>query len=315
MKRILLISALTLTTGALFAQAQIGNSDMENWEAVSSGDEPVNWNSFMTASGGFAGFADVQIEESTDVRPGSAGSSSARIWARDAGFGVTANGNMTVGQINMGAITANDPANHNYTVTGDADFSEAITDTPDSIVFWAKFNAAGGAEEARMKATLHDDYNYMDPEDAASSAEVVATAVTNFTPTSGWVRMAVAFDYSGPASVNEYILVTFTTNAVPGGGDPNDELFIDDVELVYNTNGLSQADEFAMNVFMNNEANELNFKSNDELNGNYEVYNLSGTLVMSGDLSSKVPFESPAGVYIVNVTVEDATKQFKVYNN
>ena len=315
MNKILLFTALTLTSGALFAQTQIGNGDMENWEAVTSGDEPVNWNSFITASGTWNTFAAEQIEESTDVRPGSGGASSARIWARDAGFSVTANGNMTLGQINMGAITANDPANHNYTVTGDGDFSEAFTDTPDSIVFWVKFNATGASEEARMKATLHDDYNYKDPEDASSTAEVVATAEVNFLPTSGWVRMALAFDYSGAASVNEYILVTFTTNAVPGGGDPNDELFVDDVELIYNTNGLTQADGFALNVFMNNEASELNFKSNDDLNGNYEVYNLSGKLVLAGDLTTSIPFDAPAGVYIVNVMVGEASKQFKVYNN
>ncbi|MFK7922371.1 MAG: T9SS type A sorting domain-containing protein, partial [Bacteroidia bacterium] len=80
--------------------------DMENWEAVSSGDEPVNWNSFMTASGGFSGFADVQIEESTDVRPGTAGTSSARIWSRDFGEGFRVFPNPTDGKfsIDLGAI-------------------------------------------------------------------------------------------------------------------------------------------------------------------------------------------------------------------
>ncbi|NRA12538.1 MAG: hypothetical protein HRT57_11345 [Crocinitomicaceae bacterium] len=315
MKKILLFTALTLTSGTLFAQFQIGNADMENWEVVSSGDEPVNWNSFMTASGTFNGFADIQIEESTDVRPGTTGFSSARIWARDAGFGITANGNMTVGKINMGAITANDPANHNFTVTGDADFSEAMTNMPDSIVFWAKFNASGGSEEARMKATVHDDYDYIDPEDANSTAEVVGTAVVNFTSTSGWVRMAIPFDYSGAATNIEYILVTFTTNAVPGGGDPNDELFIDDVELIYDVSSVEENNAFAMNVFMNNETSELSFKSGELLDGNYEVYYLAGSVIMSGDLDPNVPFSAPAGMYIVNVTVGNVSKQFKVYNN
>lgn len=234
MKKILLFSLTVMLAANVSAQGQIGNADMENWEAVSTGDEPVNWNSFMTASGGFSGFADVQIEESTDVRPGTAGTSSARIWSRDFGFGVIAIGNMTVGQINMGALTANDPANYNISLTADANFSESFTGTPDSIVFWVKYNAANNSSEARIKATLHDTYDYKDPEDAASSTHVVGSAVLNYLPTSGWVRKSVAFDYTGPGSVNTFILLTFTSNALAGGGDADDEIFIDDVELIYN---------------------------------------------------------------------------------
>lgn len=239
MKKILLFSlATTVMAGGAWSQTQIGNSDMENWETVSGSDqEPVNWNSFLTAQGQFNNFAANQIAQDPDVRPGSTGTSSARIWARDAGFGITANGNMTLGRINMGAISANDPNNYNISLTADPDFSETNSDMPDSIVFWAKFNANNGSEEARMKATLHTNNDYRDPEDATSSTWVVATAVHNFAPTNGWVRFSIPFDYSGPASGNTHILVTFTTNKTPGGGDPNDEVFVDDVELIYNPSG------------------------------------------------------------------------------
>ena len=44
MKRILLITALTLTSGALFAQQQIGNGDMENW---SKDDKPENRKNYI----------------------------------------------------------------------------------------------------------------------------------------------------------------------------------------------------------------------------------------------------------------------------
>lgn len=215
------------------AQTQIGNSDMEMWESVSSDFEPVNWNSFLSAQGSLTGFAANQIEESSDIRPGSTGTKSARIWTRDAGFNVKANGNVTLGRINMGSITPSSSDNHNVSLTADPLFSEALTDTPDSIVFWVKYNAADGTSEARMKATLHDDYDYTDPETGTSADHVVATAVLNYSPTA-WTRVAVAFDYSGPATTNTYILVTFASNAIPGGGDVDDEVYIDDIELIYN---------------------------------------------------------------------------------
>lgn len=316
MKQLLLSASVAVFSFCGFAQTQIGNSDFEQWEAVSSGEEPVNWNSFMTASGGFNSFADVQIDQSTNVRPGSSGTTSARIWSRNAGFGVVANGNMTLGQVNMGAISASDPANHNITRTGDVDFSEAFTDMPDSIVFWVNYlpiDSLGGTEEARMKATLHDDYDYRDPEDGASSAEVVATAEMNFTYTSGWVRMAVPFDYSGPSSNVAYILVTFATNAVPGGGDVDDQVWVDDVELIYNNNGLTEGDEFPVNVFMNNETSELNFQVDGE-QAQFEVIDMTGSVVLSGETAQKVAFDAPTGIYMVNVLVGNESKRFKVYH-
>ncbi len=320
MKHLLLLPSLAMLSFCGFSQTQIGNSDFENWEAAPSGEEPVNWNSFMNASGGFSGFADVQIEQSSNVRPGSTGNTSARIWSRDAGFSVTANGNMTLGQVNMGAISASDPSNHNITRTGDADFSEAFTDMPDSIVFWVNYlpiDSLGGTEEARMKATLHDDYDYRDPEDGASSNEVVATAEMNYSYTSGWVRMAAAFDYSGPASNVAYILVTFTTNAVPGGGEPDDQVWIDDVELIYNGGsgaGLNETSAFPINVFMNNENNELNFAASGNELGQFEVVDMTGAIVLSGETTPTVAFDAPTGLYMVNVLVGNETKRFKVYH-
>lgn len=233
MKRILLFTITAVLASNVSAQGQIDNSDMEMWETVASDSEPVNWNSFLSAQGTWTSAAANQIEESSDVRPGSAGTKSARIWTRNAGFGVKANGNMTLGRINMGSITASSPDNHNISLTADSDFSQELTDMPDSIVFWVKYNAASGSSEARMKASLHDSYDYKDPEDAASTMHLVGSAVLNYSPTA-WVRMAVAFDYSGPATGNTHILVTFASNSIPGGGDVDDEVWVDDVQLIYN---------------------------------------------------------------------------------
>src|SRR5690554_4511843 len=169
MKKSILIIAAGLMASISIAQQQIQNGGFENWENVPGGSEPVNWNSFLTAGGLFSNLADNQIEESTDVRPGSTGSKSIKIWSRTPFPLLVANGNLTLGKINMGSASASDDSNHNRSITADSDFSQELTDSPDSLVFWVKFIPNGHSGNARVKATIHDNYDYRDPEDAASS--------------------------------------------------------------------------------------------------------------------------------------------------
>jgi len=233
MKRILLIGLISSCASLSYSQTQVGNSGFETWENVASDQEPTNWNSFLTGGGTYAWAAANQIASSTTVRPGSSGTKSCRIWSR-AVFGIIANGNVTLGKINMGSTTPTAASNYNATVRADANFSEPLTDRPDSIVFWAKFTPNGHTQNARMKATLHNNNDYRDPEDAASANYIVATAVVNYPSTAGaWKRFSVPFNYSGPASINTHILITFTTNQTPGGGAADDEVLVDDMELVY----------------------------------------------------------------------------------
>src|SRR5690554_3469797 len=98
MKKSILIIAAGLMASISIDQQQIQNGGFENWENVPGGSEPVNWNSFLTAGGFFSNLADNQIEESTDVRPGSTGSKSIKIWSRTPLPGLVANGNLTLGR-------------------------------------------------------------------------------------------------------------------------------------------------------------------------------------------------------------------------
>jgi hypothetical protein len=234
MKRFLLFISAVSTSAILFAQTQIGNSGFENWETVSDElHEPINWNSFMTASGTWNSFANEQMDWSTDIRPGSTGTKSVNIWSVDAAFGIIANGNMTLGQINMGSTIPNNSSNYNYTKTSDAAFSEALTDAPDSIVFWVKYVPVNGASLARASIVLHTNMNFKDPNDVGSG-NTVATAILNYAATGGaWVRKSIPFTYVS-ASAHTHIIATFATNSTPGGGDANDQVWIDDVELIYN---------------------------------------------------------------------------------
>lgn len=235
-KTLLLITALAGTISG-FAQTQIGNGSMELWDnPTNSSAEPVNWNSFKTASGGLATFASQAVWRSTNVRPGAIGTYCAQIKCVSV-LGVAANGNMTLGQVNMGNASATSASNYNKSVTNDVNFSEALTDTPDSIVFWVKFTPVNNSHEARMSVALHDTYNYIDGYnvDAGSAPHKVAEAQLNYGSTNGvWVRKSVPFVYTGPASANTFILATFSTNKTPGVGTAGDEVLLDDVQLIYN---------------------------------------------------------------------------------
>jgi plastocyanin len=243
-----------------FAQQQVDNSDFENWDNLgSNNEEPTNWSSFMTANctlGGFiCGIAQTQhVERSTDMH---GGTYSARIWSSST-FGVVANGNLTVGRVNMGSTTATDPSNFNYTDIADGNFNQILTNKPDSIVAWVKFNSITSTSQARISASIHDSYNYHDPQDAASGTHLVAHAELNYGTTNGqWQRVSIPFNYTGPSTSAQYILITFTTNKTPGGGDANDEVFIDDLSLIYNTPKVSIAPVAVQNLIVNQTGSTL----------------------------------------------------------
>lgn len=217
------------------AQTQLNNGGFENWNDVGSNTErPVEWSGIKSGQGTWVGLAPKSIERSTDTRGNAGNQYSAKVYSNSAA-GVIANGNLTTGRVNAGSTTPSNPSNYNITLTGNPAFSETLNAWPDSLVFWAKYNNNNAASKARVRAVIHDNYNYRDPSDAAAVPHAVGNATLNFLRTNGaWVRFAVPFDYTGPATSPDYILVTFTSNETPGGGSASDVVWVDDVTLIYN---------------------------------------------------------------------------------
>lgn len=234
---IYLILSFIILSNLSFAQTQIVNLGFENWDNAGTADqEPVGWSSFKNAGGSYSGFVDNQkIERTTDTRPGSTGSYSTRIWSTSV-LGIVANGTMTTGQIQAGATSASDPANHNKTIRSNSAFNQPFTGRPDSLVVWVKSNLSNSSHEARIAATIHDNYDYRDPEasDANAPAHVVGKATKNFNTGGNWQRISIPFDYNHPATSAQYILITVTTSKTPGVGTANDEVFVDDLQFIYN---------------------------------------------------------------------------------
>ena len=215
-----------------------------NW----SGNEPQGWHSFVSATGDYASFVTSnteQFSQQTDVRPGTTGSYSARIQSKST-LGVKANGNCTNGRINAGSMSATD-ASGNYAFSDlGSSYNTPFVGCPDSLVFWAKYIPGGGSvtdasNKARAHATLLTNARYQDPEVSDYSSVKIAEATANYSATSdkGWQRISVPFEYTNvDPSTMAYMLITFTTNQTPGGGNSTkkspDNVYLDDAEMIYN---------------------------------------------------------------------------------
>ena len=211
---------------------QLPNSDFENW---ASDKEPGNgWNSFASAGGTFATFA--SMSPSPEKAEGYDSKTAVKLTSKNLWI-ANANGNLTTGRINMGSMTPAEAANYNFTDRTDAAHSVLFAGTPDSVICYAKF-ISGGSENGRGQFIIHDDYRYCDPEtsnEEGYESHKVALAAIMIPDTAEWTRFAAPFEYTGlETPAKQYMLASFTTNPVPGGS-ANDTLYIDGVELIYNS--------------------------------------------------------------------------------
>lgn len=285
MKRILItisslfiFSFLNLNLSAQYGP-QFNNRGFEQWTDRVS--EPVRWHSGGTATGSFSGFVSSQIESSTQIRPGSSGSKSVRIFPTSV-LGITANGNLTNGRMNAGSMSATGSGNYNYTQRSNNTYNTSISQLPDSLSVWVCFRSSSTTDKAQVKAVVHGDadYKFIANGTEEPTDKHVATAVSSFTRTSAasgaytWRRMSIPFNNNGPCTDVRYILFTATTNENPGSGSTSDDLFVDDVLLIYKPT-----------LRMGN-LNQLHYTPNEYLNVNFT---LTGT--MSPDNLNTAPNE------------------------
>ena len=89
---------------------------------------------------------------------------------------------------------------------------------------------------ATVSAAITDGTYYQDPQGTTQYKNVLATAKNAKIASNGaqWQRIVVPFDYIGAGVDGKGLLVTVSTNAAPGKGSV-DTLYVDDVELIYNT--------------------------------------------------------------------------------
>ena len=293
-----IFSFLSLNLSAQYGP-QLDNRGFEQWTTRNENavSEPVHWHSGGTATGTWSGFLSSQIEQSSQTRPGTTGSKSVRVFP-DSVLGITANGTLTNGRINAGSMSATGSGNYNYTQRSESAFNTPINRLPDSLSVWVCFRSQSTTDKAQVKAVVHGNADYKiianGTEEPANMH--VATAVSSFTRTSTangaytWHRLSIPFSNNGPSTDIHYILLAATTNEIPGTGSTNDDLFVDDVLLIYNPAlRLEQlaSNEYAINSTINIHFTLTGTMSPENLNAsaNQVIAQLSDA---SGDFSNPI---------------------------
>lgn len=213
--------------------------------------EATSWHSFATATGSLASTANQVANhpftyKSSVTRPGSNGESSLLITSASA-MGVTANGTITTGRMNAGAMEAKDTKNHaflditNNDKDGNGDpFYTLINGRPDSIAVWVKFKQGSVQKEypyATISAAVTNGSYYQDPQEEKKEYKNVLATAKNAKIESNdfaWQRISVPFEYINDTVKEKAILVTISTNAQPGKGTDKDSIYVDDAQLIYN---------------------------------------------------------------------------------
>ena len=207
-------------------KAQVYHLPNGNFESWSNGI-PTGWNTFNSATGTYASFASSNHHSQ---ETGHSGNYCVKIYSTSI-LGVVANGNMTTGRINAGAMSAASSSNYNFSDRSNS-YAQVFNGTPDSMYVWTKMTAASSSTQATVRAYIHGNTNFIDPNDCNTPSLYKGKAAVIFTPHSTWTQQKTAFIYDGSSSVN-YILITMTTNITPGSGAANDAVYVDDLEFIY----------------------------------------------------------------------------------
>ena len=226
--------AITISAQVIY---QLPNPGFEQWDGGYD-SEPTHWNTFESSDGSYASMASSNHHyRRSGHRPGGSGNYYLTIYTKSI-LGIKANGNMTTGRIHAGSTSASSSENYNYTQRNNSNHCQPFTATPDSMYVWVSFYAGSNNSIAQIEAIIHGDNDFKAPNDLNNDALYKGRAVAQTTRTTSsdsemsWKQIKVPFVYNGSSSAN-YILINMTTNNVPGGGDKNDSLSIDDIEFIY----------------------------------------------------------------------------------
>ena len=250
-------------TEVLYNLAYDDDWNVTGWSAdtLKSASVPNAWHSFMDASGysydtngnyynnpAIIYLASAMVDPHTYIsdekRPGSAGSHSAKLIARNA-FIAIANGTMTTGRMNTGSTNAADVANHAWldmdstgTDTNGDPFYTVMNGRPDSLTVWVKYGQATPNADhpyATVSAVITDGTYYQEPDtNVYNNVYAIARNNTIESTNGEWKRLAIPFDVKDNSVKGKAILVTVSTNADAGQGSDGDSILVDDINLVYN---------------------------------------------------------------------------------
>lgn len=234
----------SVVTKDRYEGTQILNSDFETW-GTEYENVPVGWHSFESVDGSsdlFINFA--KSTAHTEKETGHKRESSCLLLKpRTINViikKVLANGTITTGRMYAGATDADDSKNHaemdvnNDGSSNGSPFYSLLNSKPTALAVWLKFISNDTSNPcAKVSAVITNGTYYQDPEDKTYT-NVYAKAQQSIVSNGGdWQRVVIPFTVQDEDVNPVAILMTLSTNATPGGGDANDKLYVDDLELIY----------------------------------------------------------------------------------
>ncbi|MCB0806125.1 MAG: T9SS type A sorting domain-containing protein [Bacteroidales bacterium] len=277
---LLILTAISLYFAGIdkaFAQQQVENSGFEMWEEVGFGPdtlEPVNWSSLKTSDGGdfINGAIPLVWEQSSEAH---SGDYSIKLINMPI-LTLVAPGTLTNGRVHA-AVPPTDA--YVYTIKEEPQWNTEFTDTPDSLVVWAKFSPVEN-DIAHAYAILHSDtakapdstlFNYI----AIASIDIEGSNEV-------WTRFSAPFNYLSGATPEYILFAIFAGDAQQALA--GSVLYLDDVELIYNENNIRKARFENVALYFTN--NKIVIESPDLLppDVTFEIFDLNGKRVLHKDL-------------------------------
>ena len=230
---------------------QIPNSDFEAFHTETMGgisaEEPNHWHSFMSCTGKLASIVSSVIHtfpETTELRPNTTGTKSVKVVSGKVMSIAVANGTITTGRLKAGNMTAANPDNCAFLDLSNTDtddngdpFYTVMRAMPDSLAVWVKFKQGTPSADypyASVNAVITDGSYYQDPQGGDSfvaQAQNAKIESKDFV----WQRISCPFVYKDNGLTPRAILATITTNPEPSKASGEDVLYVDDLELIYNS--------------------------------------------------------------------------------
>ena len=169
------------------------------------------------------------------------GKRSVRIESRSILGGIIFNGSLTTGRIVVPGASAS--VGYNQTRMQEPGFHQKISITPDSLVFWAKYNITDRSDSALVAFFVHGNTELQVPVPANQKQSIVAEIRKTFHTNGKWQRISIPFKLKNSEVNPEYILATFSSSFAAGKGNGDAKLWVDKVELVYNRDQLTMETE------------------------------------------------------------------------
>lgn len=322
------ITLLSLTVSILsIAQTQISNAGFENWTGSGASIEPTSWHSNKTGTGLASSGPQTCFQETSSPH---SGTYCARIETKYYILAVV-NGNVTTGLVN--APSTNKSQGY-LGATGTN--KQAFTGRPDSIVGWYKYTQAtsgtgASAEQAKVRAILHTA-DYFDPETPVSSnhtdlsANKIADAlfVSPASNQSTWKRFTVPFMYVN-SNTPSFVMINITSSnnqltVAPGSSGSGSKLWVDDLEMIYNTVTSVKENDFTKNVkvYYYEKNIYVDFLNKNSEFSTIEIYNAVGQVVATQQIDNNsvntINVSSlTSGIYMYKVTGKAQGKFGKLF--